>query len=103
MRCVQQALNQKLPSGSKQWNVLFRDEAFHAQGRRNVSASVPGVAGVAINMTNSDVEFAPRTQNKVVTFVAQGNQCSFTHGRHPERYELRVFELDKMRTRSPRG
>ena len=61
MGSVQQALNQKLPSGPKQGNVLFRDESFHAQGRRNVSAFVPGVAGVAINMANSGVEFALRT------------------------------------------
>ena len=73
MGSVQQALNQKLPSRPKQGNDLFRDEAFRTQGRRNVSAFLPGVAGAARNMVNSDVEFALRTQNKVVTFVAQGH------------------------------
>ena len=47
---------------------MFHSELKPFMPKDAASAFVPGVAGV-----NGNVEFALRPQNKVVTFVAQGN------------------------------
>ena len=54
-------------------NVILRDEASHAQGGCDVSASVPCCARMAENVMDRDMKIALRPQHELVAVVDQGN------------------------------